>query len=123
MNSLFIPGLTAAADYSTSGQYCPVYLSASRVVTTQVADGGTAIGVLQNAPTAGAAAEVVGLGYAKGLLGDTVTAGQLLAAEVTTGRLIPCNAAGEYAIAVALASGSDGEIIDIFVTHTGEDSD
>ena len=55
---------TAAADYSSTGQYRFVYLSAANTVTLCGA-GGNPIGILQNAPASGEDAEVMLIGESR----------------------------------------------------------
>ena len=63
---LKIPGLTAAADYTAVGnQYKFVYLNAAKTVTVCSGNTQVPIGVLQNRPYTGEAAEVVALGLTK----------------------------------------------------------
>lgn len=111
------PGCTAAADYSTTGQYLCGYFSASRVVTTRVTDGLPVAGIIQNAPASGEAVELAVAGVCKAMYGGTVTAGDLLMAEVTTGRLVTATAA-LYAVAYAAEAGVDGDVRDVILIHS-----
>lgn len=68
---------TAGTDLSAA-QYHAVYLSGNKTVALCRGDVNYPIGILQNAPTAGQAAEVVVGGVSPGVLGETVTAGARL---------------------------------------------
>lgn len=72
------------------------------------------IGIIQNAPdTAEDTAEVaVSGGGGKGLLGESVAAGQPLCSD-TDGSLVKPNALGDYVIAHAMQAGVSGDLIDV----------
>jgi hypothetical protein len=75
---------------------------------------------------AGEVVPICVLGLANALAGDTVTRGQRLTGETTTGRVVPVDAsAGEVVVAIALASGTDGDLIPVLVVPsiTTEDTD
>lgn len=73
----FAPGgLKAAASLATK-QYYGVKVSADNQVNIVAADGEPALGVLQNAPASGEAADVMCMGITKVYAGSTLTAGQL----------------------------------------------
>ncbi|MGB9886747.1 MAG: hypothetical protein ACPLRW_07115 [Moorellales bacterium] len=96
----------AGADLSNS-QYLAVKVNASGQVVLAGA-GENAIGILQNKPANGQAAQIMVLGESKAVYGASVTAGQNLAADAS-GKLVP--ASGEAAVlAVALESGGANEI-------------
>jgi len=97
---------TAGADLSAKQYYAVKVNSSGQVVLAGA--GENAIGVLQNKPASGQAAQIMVLGESKAVYGASVTAGQNLAADAS-GKLVP--AAGEAAVlAVALESGSADEI-------------
>lgn len=65
---------------------------------------------------AGQTVPICVLGLANAVAGDTVTRGQRLTGETTTGRVVPVNeSAGEVVIGIALASGGDGDTIPVLV--------
>lgn len=64
METVLSRTFTAAADYSSTGQYRFVYLSAANTVTLCGA-GTQPIGILQNAPASGEDAEVMLLGISR----------------------------------------------------------
>lgn len=74
------------------------------------------LGIAQNAPTA--AEDVCEMaiqgGGAKGLLGETVAAGDLLVSH-TDGSLVKANAAGDHLIAKAMKDGVANDLIDVEV--------
>lgn len=74
------------------------------------------IGIAQSAPTTAEDAVEVALpgGGAKGLLGETVTAGAYLVSH-TDGTLVLPNAAGDHVIAMALEGGVSGDLINVLV--------
>lgn len=64
METVLSKTYTAAADYSSTGQYRFVYLSAANTVTLTGA-GEAPIGILQNAPASGEDAEVMLYGVSR----------------------------------------------------------
>lgn len=66
--------------------------------------------------SAGQTVPICVLGLANAVAGDTVTRGQRLTGETSTGRVVPVDAsAGEVVIGIALASGGDGDTIPVLV--------
>jgi|SRR5882672_4822966 len=114
----------AAADYSTTGQFLVVAISGTDgvSVTRTTTDGQRGYGILENSPTASQVAEVCSLGPCKARAGAAVTAGQLLKSQVTTSRVIPIAANADYALAMALEDGVDGDVIEIMIVHAGINS-
>lgn len=99
-----------------------VKLSADDTVVECTANTDNAIGIAMNdvssaQATAGADVEVAlpGGGY-KAVLGESVTRGLHLVPH-TDGTLVKSNASGDNVIAVAMASGSSGELIPVEVIH------
>lgn len=88
---LMLPGLTAGADLSGSQFYLVKLHSTAGQVVLCAAATDVPVGVLQNKPTAGQAAEVVALGITK------VAGG----AALSLGALIGPNASGQAAAKVA----------------------
>src|SRR5688572_14540866 len=74
------------------------------------------IGIAQNSPESAEDAVEVALigGGAKGLLGETVTAGAYLVSH-TDGTLVKANAAGDHVCAIALEGGVANDLINVFV--------
>lgn len=99
-----------------------VKLSADDTVEECTANTDLAIGIAMNdvssdQATAGADVEVAlpGGGY-KAVLGENVTRGLRLVPH-TDGTLVKANTAGDTVIALAMASGSSGELIPVEVIH------
>lgn len=74
------------------------------------------LGVCQNEVTTAEDNVEIALpgGGAKGLLGETVAAGDLLVSH-TDGTLVKANASGDHLIAKAMEGGASGDLIDIEV--------
>lgn len=117
-----IPGLTASADLSaqqfkvvkllsTAGQ---VNLAATSVITE------TVIGLLQNNPKSGDAAEVAVQGIAKGIAGtSTIVIGSILGVN-TTSRLVKTTTDNIQQVGKALAAASAiGDVIPVLLTPGG----
>jgi hypothetical protein len=94
------------------------FSSSDGIVVQSAAETDLHIGVYVGDTTA-AAGEIVPicvLGLANAVAGDTVTRGQRLTGETTTGRVVPVDASsGEVVIGIALASGGDGDSIHVLV--------
>jgi hypothetical protein len=106
--------LTAAADLSAK-QYYAVKLSASRAVNLASTGGEEIIGILQNAPASGDAADVCLFGLSKALIGTGgVTAGNAVMTEAATGKIV-AYASSAVKIGIALTTQSAGELGLIFV--------
>jgi hypothetical protein len=80
---LFNVGIcTAAADYSTTGQFLLVDVSADTVVTKASASGQACLGILQNKPVSGDVADVMVVGVSKLVAGaGDLAAGALFMAH------------------------------------------
>lgn len=108
-NALSYGDLVAAADYRTTGQYRFVRLSAANTVATTTLATQPIIGVLNNTPNAGEAAEVVFAGECKVIAGAAITAGSEVMSD-TQGRAITAATAsnrtsGFMAVEAAAAAG------------------
>lgn len=117
-----IPGLTAAADLSASGQFKvvkllstagQVNLAATSILTSKV------VGLLQNNPKSGDAAEVAYSGLAKGIAGTSlIRIGHILAVN-TTSNLVNTTTDNIQQLGKALADASAiGDIIPVLL-HPG----
>lgn len=110
-SKLMSDSMKAAADLS-SYQYYFVKISAARTVNVCSAVTDVPYGVLQNKPeNAGEAAEVMIAGITNLKIGASVTAGDRLGPEVTTGHAIPVTTDDYPYGAIARESGDDGDII------------
>lgn len=124
--------LGVIVPYQAGGALTPgqvvKFSTADGIVVASAAETDLHIGVYVGDTTA-AAGEIVPicvLGLSNALAGDTVTRGQRLTGETTTGRVVPVDAsAGEVVIGIALASGGDGDSIPVLVVPsiTTEDTD
>lgn len=104
--------LVANGDLSAK-QFCAVAVnSAGRAVVADAED--QVIGIVQNNPAAGQAANVAYGGVSKGKLGGTVAAGARVTANAS-GEIIAAASAGDSVVGVALNGGASGEIISILV--------
>lgn len=134
LQALGMPGaqLGVIKPYKAGGALTPgqaVKFDAADGIVVQSADEtdlhiGVYVG--DKAAAAGDIVAICLLGLATGLAGDTVTRGQRLTGETTTGRLVPVDAsAGEVVVGIALASATDGDEFPVLVVPsiTTEDTD
>lgn len=104
--------LVAAGDLSAK-QFCAIAVnSAGRAAIADADD--QVIGIVQNNPAAGQAANVAYGGVSKAKLGGTVAAGARVTSNAS-GEIIAAASAGDSVIGVALNGGASGEIISILV--------
>lgn len=81
------------------------------------------LGLLQQNPQLGEAAEVVTEGVSKALLGGNVAIGQLLAVQAANANgatVLAVATSGQYAVAQALESGSLGSIAAVYIRNFGK---
>ncbi len=118
-NYVDIPGIVASG---TVVQYRAVRISGDRTAVA-ISDANAPqlpIGILQNDPASGEACDIAHEGVARGVYGDTVTAGQSLACN-NDGLLIPDavvadgSAVDLYHVAKALEGGAVNEVHDVLV--------
>jgi len=110
-----VPGLPGSANPNYGKQYLFVKVTGESTVGLADADDGACIGVIQNKPQVTGAAATVGIrGVSLVIAGDTVTAGEDVSPEDTTGRAITW-VAGKTRAGVALTSGGDGELISVLL--------
>lgn len=111
----------AAADYSAVTNYG--LLAAKNGTASQVAKASVAgqptIGYFQSVAASGHAITVQYGGVAEALLGGTVTMGDRVTGDANA-KTVKLSAIGQYVIGIALASGVDGDIIPVLVTHQGK---
>ena len=122
-NYINVPGLIAGADLSAK-QYYAVQGDTSgdrEVKAITNANAEMPIGILQNDPdTAGHAADVAVFGTAKAIYGGTVTRWDKLACDnngalITDAEVTAQDGADLHHIAIALESGSSGDIRQVLV--------
>jgi len=110
-----VPGLPGSASPNSGKQYCFVKVTGESTVGLADADDGLVIGVMQNKPqVTGQAATVAIRGVSFVVAGDTITAGEQVSPENTTGRAIPLTA-GHTLAGTALTGGADGELISVLL--------
>jgi hypothetical protein len=109
-----IPGLLAGADLSAAQFRVVKLASTAGEVVLATANTDNAVGILQNNPTAGEAAEVAYLGISKAIASADVTAGEFVTAN-STGQVTNINStAGSTIVGQALeASAVAGSIISV----------
>lgn len=114
--------LAIIVPYQAGGALTPgqavKFSTADGIVVQSAAETDLHIGVYVGdaAAASGDIVPICLLGLATGLAGDTVTRGQRLTGETTTGRLVPVDAsAGEAVVAIALASAVDGDEFAVLV--------
>lgn len=108
----------AAADYSAK-QYCGMTIAASTGAITLIAAGTTYLdGILQNAPTSGQQARILGADgdILKVAAGATVTVGALASMD-TTGRAVISVTTGDKCFGKFLDGGAVGEIVRVRITR------
>lgn len=104
--------LVAAADLSAK-QFCAVTVnSAGRAAIADADD--QVIGIVQNNPAAGQAANIAFGGVSKAKLGGTVAAGARVTSNAS-GEIVAAASAGDSVIGVALTGGASGEIISVLL--------
>jgi hypothetical protein len=122
-----IPWLEANINMSTEATYqftgvAIIAASASGLVGPAAigspAAGAQIVGVLQNNPQIGEAAEVLQQGVSKGLLSNTVSIGQILAVD-TAGNFLPATS-GQYGVAMAMQAGVATDIITLLISNFGK---
>lgn len=112
------PGLdigyvVAIADYSTVGQFkaVKVVTTTNLAVTLANTGGESILGILQNNPTTGAAADVRFTGISKGLINATVAAGDKLMTDTTAAFITATTT--NAAVAIALEAGLPSTLITV----------
>lgn len=105
---------TAAADLSAK-QYFIVEGTTTGV--NLCGDGEIALGVLQNAPASGAAANVQSIGMTKVICGGTLTVGAAVASD-TDGKCVDA-ASGDFIIGFCVDSAGSGETASIYLHANG----
>lgn len=118
--SLSIGFMTAAADLSAK-QFYLLKVAANGTVNLQTSAGGAILGVLQNKPESGQAADVSVSGVSKVLAGGTLAAGdpvqahtdgtaiKALTGDVSCGTVLFGAASGEYAT-ILLSAGTQNQL-------------
>lgn len=101
-DTITLPGLTAGVTLAAAQYKVVKFASTASAVIAVAATTDAAIGILQNDPTAGQAAEVAALGVAIGLAGaNDIAVGEFLGYN-TTGQLVDHTTDNRRVIARAL---------------------
>jgi len=102
----------AAADYyTTSKQFYIMKLNSSAYAELAGAANAASIGVLQNKPKEGEAAEIRRVGISKVICGDDIAIGAKVTGNADSEAVTA--GAGERYIGIALETGADGRIISL----------
>ncbi len=105
----------SAADH-TAKQFFIVKLDSTAKIVLAAAAGDLLLGVLQNDPNTGQAAQVRILGITKAVAGAAITLGDEVISD-TAGKVISTAAAGDRILGQALeAAAADGDVISVLLT-------
>lgn len=111
--------LVAAADLS-SNQYYAVKVNSSGQIALCSSAGEFVVGILQNKPTSGQAADVRHSATTKAVAGAAITAGARVMTNAS-GKVITLATSGSIACGVALeAAGADGDIIEVALIRSND---
>lgn len=103
--------LSAGADLSTHQNKAVMLHTTGKVILAT--DGARALGILLNKPEADQACAIQELGYARAVLGETVTPSQLLTpAADGSGRLVVATT-GKAVTAQAVQGGDEDEVVTV----------
>lgn len=105
--------LPAAADYSTTGIYRFMDIAGASVATKASVAGQMCIGVLQNNPEAGQAAEVAFSGKVKVIAGATVAVGASVQADANAAGITA--ASGDHVQGICIVGGDVGELLEVLL--------
>lgn len=109
-----------AGDYSSTGQYLFVKLSADNTVTKCDTKGETAVGVLKTATSSGKVAEVfMAPGGALVECGESISRNEQITTNAS-GQAINPDDSGQEILAVALEAGDSGDVISVKLNVGGE---
>lgn len=111
-------GTLVAAASSTAYQYHGVYVDSSGKWALAQA-GQRHVGVLQNAPAANEAAEVVTFGVTKAVAGGIIAAGAAVSVDAS-GHFITSTDADQIAGVALESAGASGDIISLWLSYGGE---
>lgn len=105
--------MTAAADLS-SGQFLAVKVTASRAVNLANTGGEAVVGILQNQPTSGQAADVGFIGVSKLVAGAAFAAGVELMTDTSARGITATSTNHRFAIALEAATAA-GQIVTVLI--------
>src|ERR1043165_6933501 len=111
--SYMLPGIEAGADLSAKQYYCVKLNSSGKAVLASVA-GESVVGILNNKPTSGVAAQIMAQGVSKAIVGTAgVTANSPVAVDAN-GAIV--NAAGsDVVVGVALETGTLAQLVPVLI--------
>jgi hypothetical protein len=114
-NEQFIPGVKAENDLSAKQFYAVEHGTNAREV--DVCDGATdlVIGILQNKPTAGQAAQVQCSGFAKVIAGGSISRGNKVG-TTNAGKAVAKTADADNFFGIAYEDADDGDIFTVQLT-------
>ncbi|NOS67907.1 MAG: DUF2190 family protein [Candidatus Peribacteraceae bacterium] len=102
----------AAADLSAKKYYCIAQDANGKAALASSATAKGNLGILQNKPASGEAANIAVLGTSKAILGGTVDEGDQLTTDAN-GKLIATTSAGDFVVAEALEAGVLNDIAEV----------
>ena len=105
--------LTAQVDLS-SWQFKPVKIGTTGTVDKADAAADIVMGILQNDPAAGEAADVCVFGVSKAIAGETLVIGEIVTVQVTSGELVTA-AASSYPIGTVIGIAGNAQTATILV--------
>ena len=109
-----------AADYSSTGQYLFVKLSANNTVQKCDTKGETAIGVLKTATSSARVAEVFMCGGGANVeCGESISRNEQITTNAS-GQAINPDSSGQEILGVALEAGDSGDVIAVNLNIAGE---
>jgi hypothetical protein len=113
--SYMLPGIEAGADLSAKQYYCVKLNSSGKAVLASVA-GESVVGILNNKPTSGVAAQIMAQGVSKAIVGTAgVTANSPVAVDAN-GAIV--NAAGsDVVVGVALETGTLAQLVPVLIAR------
>lgn len=137
-----VPGVRFSVEAGaahTSNQFCLVSVDSNGVASLPTATGQPVDGVIQDGAASGFAETIMVSGVSKCVAGTGgVTRGDLIKAEITTGKGITCGAGsgrsivntsdggsatdpviGSYVVGKALTTAAAGELFALLITHAG----
>lgn len=112
-----VPGVVAAADLSAD-QFLFVVMSSTGIALNSSA-GGKVLGVLQNKPTAGQAADVWADGSVSKVVASTAITKGAAITSTAAGKAVTATSGQNIAGYALDAAGADGDLISVFLAYRG----
>lgn len=119
---LFKPGCFQTNSDMSALQFCGVILDSANAfgVKAPTGTGQEIIGVLQNKPLSGEAAEIMTHGITKIVLGGTVAVGDALYCDAAGKFQLSVAADGKQIVGYALQAGALNEVVSMFLNAIGK---